>query len=312
MDPPNVFWFFGAYVIEVGVYALIETIPKSQDGLWWIFVTAVGLFVAFVLLAAGLLRRWWWVPGGLAAALAVGDVPCGRGGFLAIDRRLAEPVVPGPFSDFSGYWFGVALATAAVGLLAFALTRFPFILGVSIASSSPRRNCSCPASSRTAATTARQWLGGRITAGDRRDLPRRVRPPSRGVLVPRARLAHRRRRAGLVHRRFERRHRPRLAADADRRAGAPRQRRADSPGDMGGLRSARLLRSRRALPEKGSTRSLAFRAAAPVLGLSIFASGCSRTATATRGRDASCAAHRQRSVPNGTSLFGQHQDSSSL
>ena len=38
-----------------------------------------------------------------------------------------------PLNDFDGYWFGVALATAAVGLVAFALTRFPFILGVSIA-----------------------------------------------------------------------------------------------------------------------------------------------------------------------------------
>ena len=34
MDPPNVFWFVGAYAIEVGVYALIEAIPRSQDGLW--------------------------------------------------------------------------------------------------------------------------------------------------------------------------------------------------------------------------------------------------------------------------------------
>lgn len=132
MDSPNVFWFFGALVIEAGVYALIEAIPTSQDGLWRL-VTAVGLFVGFVLLAAALLRRWWSVPGGLAAALAVGTFPAVAVGFLQLIDVWPHDSFLGPFADFSGYWFGVALATAGVGLLAFALTRFPFILGVSIA-----------------------------------------------------------------------------------------------------------------------------------------------------------------------------------
>jgi hypothetical protein len=132
MDPPNVFWFFGAFVIEAGAYALIEAMPTSQDGLWR-FVTAVGLFVGFVLLAAALLRRSWSVPGGLAAALAVGTFPAVAVGFLQLIDVWPHDSFLGPFADFSGYWFGVALATAGVGLLAFALTRFPFILGVSIA-----------------------------------------------------------------------------------------------------------------------------------------------------------------------------------
>lgn len=132
MDPPNVFWFFGAFVIEAGVYALIEAIPTSQDGLWRL-VTAVGLFVGFVLLAAALVRRSWSVPGGLAAALAVGTLPAVAVGFLQLIDVWPHESFLGPFTDFSGYWFGVALATAAVGLLAFALTRFPFIIGVSIA-----------------------------------------------------------------------------------------------------------------------------------------------------------------------------------
>lgn len=132
MDPPNVFWFFGAFVIEVGVYALIEAIPTSQDGVWRL-VTAVGLFVGFVLLAAALVRRSWSVPGGLAAALAVGTLPAVAVGFLQLIDVWPHESFLGPFTDFSGYWFGVALATAAVGLLAFALTRFPFIIGVSIA-----------------------------------------------------------------------------------------------------------------------------------------------------------------------------------
>lgn len=132
MDPPNVFWFFGAYVIAFGVYALIEAIPKSQDGVWRL-VTAVGFFVAFALLSAGLFRRRWWVPGGLAAALAVGTFPAVAIGFLQLLEVWPKESFLRPFTNFSGYWFGVALATAAVGLVAFALTRFPFIIGVSLA-----------------------------------------------------------------------------------------------------------------------------------------------------------------------------------
>jgi len=132
MDPPNVLWFFGAFAIEVGVYALIETIPDDQNGLW-ILVTAIGFFLAFAGASALLLRRWWWVPGGLAAALAVGAFPAVAVGFLKLIDVWPDDPFFRPLNDFSGYWFGVALATAAVGLLAFALTRFPFILGVSIA-----------------------------------------------------------------------------------------------------------------------------------------------------------------------------------
>jgi len=74
MDPPNVFWFFGAFALELGVYGLIETLPRSQSGLW-LLVTAVAFFVGFAVASALLVRRDWWVPGGLAAALAVGVFP---------------------------------------------------------------------------------------------------------------------------------------------------------------------------------------------------------------------------------------------
>lgn len=132
MDPPNVFWFFGAFAIEVAVYGLIESIPTSQDGVWRL-VTAVGFFVAFALIAAVLLRRRWSVPGGLAAALAVGAFPAVAVGFLQLVDVWPGESLTRPFTDFSGYPFGVALVTACVGVLAFAVTRFPFILGISIA-----------------------------------------------------------------------------------------------------------------------------------------------------------------------------------
>ncbi|MFL5983022.1 MAG: hypothetical protein ACJ74R_15055 [Gaiellaceae bacterium] len=131
MDPPNVLWFFGAFAIEAAVYGLIQSIPGNQDGLWRL-VAAVGFFVAFALIATALLRRLWWVPGGLAAALAVATFPAVAVGFLQLVDVWPEGGFFDPFSEFSGYGFGVAIATVVVGLIAFALTAFPFLLAVTI------------------------------------------------------------------------------------------------------------------------------------------------------------------------------------
>jgi hypothetical protein len=131
MDPQNVLWFFGAFATQFGVYALIESIPGSQDGLWRL-VTAVGFFLAFALTAVLLLQRSWWVPGGLAAALVVGTFPAVAVGFLQlIDAWNGEPFFA-PFEHFSGYWFGVAIATAIVGAATYLLSRFTFVLAVAI------------------------------------------------------------------------------------------------------------------------------------------------------------------------------------
>jgi hypothetical protein len=132
MDPPNVLWFFGAFAMTVGIYALIEAIPKSQGGVWRL-VVAVAFCVGFGMAAAALLRRRWWVPGGLAAAVAVGVFPAVAVGFLQLIDVWPDVGLFDALNDFSGYSFCVALATAAVGALAFMLTRFPFVVGVSIA-----------------------------------------------------------------------------------------------------------------------------------------------------------------------------------
>jgi hypothetical protein len=131
MDPPNVLWFLGAFAIAFGAYAVIGTIPDNQDGLW-ILLAAIAFFVAFALLAVLLLRRGWWVPGGLGAALAVGMFPAVAVGFLQLIQVWPDDPFFRPLTDFSGYWVGVAAATALVGLAAFAVTRFPFALGVAI------------------------------------------------------------------------------------------------------------------------------------------------------------------------------------
>jgi hypothetical protein len=131
MDPPNVLWFFGVFTLELGVYALIEAMPSSQSGLW-ILVTSVAFLLAFAAAAAILLRGGWWVPGGLAAALAVGVFPAVAVAFLTlIDVWPSAPFFE-PLEDFSGWTLGVGLATALVGLLAWWLTRFSFVLAVAI------------------------------------------------------------------------------------------------------------------------------------------------------------------------------------
>jgi len=132
MDPPNVLWFFGAYAISFGVYALIQAIPDDQNGLW-IFVAAVGFLFAFTLASWWLLRMWWWVPGGLAAALSVATFPAVAVGFLKLIDVWPSDSFPSQSGGFSGYQFGVAIATAFVGLVAFAVTRFSFLFAVVIA-----------------------------------------------------------------------------------------------------------------------------------------------------------------------------------
>jgi hypothetical protein len=132
MDPPNVLWFFGAYTLAIGVYELIRTIPDSHGGLW-ILIAAVAFLAAFGLAAALLLRRSWWVPGGLAAALAVGVFPAASIAFLTLIQVWPSDPFFEPLQQFSGWTFGVGLATALVGLLAWWLTRFSFVLAVAIA-----------------------------------------------------------------------------------------------------------------------------------------------------------------------------------
>src|SRR6266536_896104 len=128
MDPPNVLWFFGAYAISFGAYAVLATIPASHNSLW-VFLAAGGFFLAFAAASWFLLQERWWIPGGLGAALAVSMVPAVGVEFLKLVDVWPENF-SNPFQDFNGWAFGVALVTAAVGTVAVTLTRFPFIFAV--------------------------------------------------------------------------------------------------------------------------------------------------------------------------------------
>jgi hypothetical protein len=129
MDPPNVLWYFGAFTLGFAVYELIETIPASQSGLW-ILLAALGFFAGFALASTVLLRRRWWVPGGLAAALAVAVFPAVAVSFLKLVGVWPDDPFFEPLERFSGYTLGVGLATALLGLAVWWLTRFSFVLAV--------------------------------------------------------------------------------------------------------------------------------------------------------------------------------------
>ena len=123
MDPPNVLWFTGTYAVAGGSYALLGALPESHSSVW-IFVAALALLLVYSAASHRLLREGWWVPGGLAAALAVAMVPAVVVGLLRLIDVWSSDV---PITDFNGSALAVALVTAVAGLIAYGLTRFSFL-----------------------------------------------------------------------------------------------------------------------------------------------------------------------------------------
>jgi hypothetical protein len=123
MDPPNVLWFAGAYAVAAGSYVLLGALPESHSSVW-IFVVGLAFLLVYTASSYGLSRRGWWVPGGLAAALAVAMVPAVAIGFLRLIDVWSNDV---PITGFNGYALAVAIVTAVAGLIAYWLTRFTFL-----------------------------------------------------------------------------------------------------------------------------------------------------------------------------------------
>ena len=122
----------------------------------------------------GLLRSGWWVPGGLAAALAVAMVPAVVVGFLRLIDASSSDV---PVTDFNGSALAAAIVTALAGLIAYWLTRFSFLFftvvtAILVARPVPRGRRELD----RAATTAQPRRSSRAADRDRRCLPGRLRP----------------------------------------------------------------------------------------------------------------------------------------
>src|SRR4029077_15714037 len=79
-----------------------------------------------------LLGASWWVPGGLAAALAVAMVPAASIGFLRLIGVWSSDF---PLTDSNGSAVAVAFVTAAAGLVAYWLTRFSFLFAIVVGAS---------------------------------------------------------------------------------------------------------------------------------------------------------------------------------
>jgi hypothetical protein len=123
MDPPNVLWFAGTYAIAFASYALLDALPESHSSVW-IFVAAIVFLVVYSAASHGLLRHGCWVPGGLAAALAVALVPAVCIGFLRLIDAWSTDM---PLTDFNRSAVAVGIVTAIAGLIAYWLTRFSFL-----------------------------------------------------------------------------------------------------------------------------------------------------------------------------------------
>jgi hypothetical protein len=128
-DPPHILWYFGAITASLAASATALAVEPRQRGIWQLLVAL--LFLAlFAAAAVVLLQAGWRVPGGAVLTAAVTLVPAVGQGF---ERLIgvwpdANDISPSLLDEFQGAPFALAVATILVGLVAFAGTRFPFVL----------------------------------------------------------------------------------------------------------------------------------------------------------------------------------------
>jgi hypothetical protein len=127
-DPPNILWYFGAITAAFFSAAQLSEIPRSERGLW-VLLSALAWIAVYLLVASLLRKRGWWIPGGLAVAVAVGLVPIVVYAFEVLVGVWPQDV-PVEGAGPRGGLLAIALVTALAGLAAFALLRFPFLLFV--------------------------------------------------------------------------------------------------------------------------------------------------------------------------------------
>src|SRR5947209_8370769 len=132
LDLPNVLWFFGAITAAITSIAVLDKVPESNAAVW-LLLTSVGFLVAYALASVALYRRGLSIPGGLMATVGAAMMPAVGYAFTQLVDLYPEDPFFDPFSDFSGAVFGIGIATTLVALLAFAVTRFSFLLALFVA-----------------------------------------------------------------------------------------------------------------------------------------------------------------------------------
>lgn len=131
-DPANILWFFGGFLAAAAGQTVISEVHPSARGLWILLASLASLasLAAFAAIAAGLLRAGWWVPGGVLAAMAVTFVVPGTVGVERLLGVWRPTPLTDPIQEYEGPYVALFLATAAAGLLCYALVRFPFVLAI--------------------------------------------------------------------------------------------------------------------------------------------------------------------------------------
>jgi hypothetical protein len=131
LDLPNVLWFFGAITAAIASVAVLDKIPESNADVW-VFLASLGFLVAYALASALLYRRGLWVPAGLMATVSAAMTPAVGYAFTQLVDLYPDDPFFEPFDSFSGAVFGIGVATTLVALIAFALTRFSFLLALTV------------------------------------------------------------------------------------------------------------------------------------------------------------------------------------
>jgi uncharacterized protein (DUF697 family) len=129
-DPPNFLWHFGA-VVAIFATAWVAGDSSDRYGDGGLLGVSAAFFATYALGAALLTRRGWRAPGGVLATLAVAAVPLLVYSIQKVAGLWPElaPDAYGAFhQEIHAAWIAMELATVAVGLVAFALLRYPLIL----------------------------------------------------------------------------------------------------------------------------------------------------------------------------------------
>lgn len=126
MDTPNVLWFFGAFAIGFATIALIDKVPESGRDIWELLV-ALAFYFGYAIVGFILIRRDWWVPGGLLFAVAVAVMPAVGFGVASLIGTFPKDTFFNPLQQASWSVILIGLVTMLDALVSFAITRFPFL-----------------------------------------------------------------------------------------------------------------------------------------------------------------------------------------